>query len=78
MSAYLQGRILQTLQIGTGFWFLAENGWLARKWNIYFPVSRAKWQGRLFKGKTHLLRKISLLMCYAGTEFCPFPQNTPF
>lgn len=24
-------------------------GWLARKWNIYFPVWKAKWRGRIFK-----------------------------
>lgn len=38
LSAYLQSCVLQVLQIGPGFWFSADTSWLARKWNICFPV----------------------------------------
>lgn len=67
LSAYLQSCVLQVLQIGPGFWFSADTSWLARKWNICFPVWKAKWWRRIFRKKTYLLRKISL---------SPSPKNS--
>ena len=62
----------------TAFWFLAETGWLTRKHNTDFPIWKAKWWWRVFKGKTYGLRKISILMCYSGTNSGPSHGNLHF
>lgn len=63
--------VLQNLQMDTAFWFSAETGWLTRKRNTDFPIWKAKWWWRVFQGKTYGLRKISILMCYSGTNSVP-------
>lgn len=59
--------------------FSPENGWLARKWNPPFLVRKAKWWGRMFKGKRgRMCSEVSLLMGCVDIQPYPFPQHPPF
>ena len=45
------------------FWFSAEDGWLAKNGTFTILFGKANGGGRCLRGKAHVLRKTSLLMC---------------
>lgn len=70
---------LRVTNLADRLWFSPENGWLARKWNPPFLVRKAKWWGRMFKGKRgRMCSEVSPFMGYIDIQLCPFLQHPPF